>query len=161
MKRQMMLSAAIAGVLAMATVGVAIAQGRQPAQTGGSDVIHLVLPATGAHVQFLDFDHNGLGFADRLLTVGPIMNEAQSERVGTAYLDCWIGSKGYQDGSPLVCTQVLKLADGNITTHGVDPHGLSDVFFSVTGGTGAYSGASGQAEYIDTAQTDIIIDLDD
>jgi len=36
-----------------------------------------------------------------------------------------------------------------------------DVFFAVTGGTGAYRDASGQARHIDTEVTDIIIDLDD
>jgi len=156
-----MLSAAIAGVLAMATVGVAMAQGGQPGRIGNDDVIHVVLSPTGGHTQFLDFNNDGLGFADRLDAVGPILTEDQTERVGTAYLDCWIGNKGYQDGSPLVCTHVLKLKDGTITTEGVDPHGPSDVLFSVTGGTGAYEGASGQARYIDTTRTDIVIELDD
>jgi hypothetical protein len=33
------------------------------------------------------------------------------------------------------------------------------VFFAVTGGTGVYEGASGQAEHIDTDVTEIIISL--
>lgn len=57
---------------------------------------------------------------------------------------------------------VGSLAPGVGTTEGLDPHGLSDVFFSITGGTGAFKDIEGQAEYIDTAsQTDIIIRLDD
>jgi hypothetical protein len=43
----------------------------------------------------------------------------------------------------------------------IDPQGPSRVFFAVTGGTGSYRSATGQAEYIDTDVTDIIIDLDD
>jgi hypothetical protein len=46
-------------------------------------------------------------------------------------------------------------------THGIDPEGPSDVFFAVTGGTGHYSEVSGQARYIDTDVTDIIIHLDE
>jgi hypothetical protein len=37
---------------------------------------------------------------------------------------------------------------------------VSDTFFSVTGGTGAYMEAEGQAEFVDTPeQTDIYITL--
>ena len=82
--------------------------------------------------------------------------------MGTSYLDCWVGASVLQEGSPYVCDYVLKFKDGNITTQGLDPHGVSDVFFSLTGGTGAYEGATGQAEYIDSeTQTDIIITLDE
>jgi hypothetical protein len=97
-----------------------------------------------------------------LAVKGPIFNEDRSQQVGTYFLDCWIGSAILEDGSPYVCAEVLSLRDGTITTQGLDPHGLSDVFFAVTGGTGAFEGASGQAEYVDTdTQTDIIIELDE
>jgi hypothetical protein len=88
------------------------------------------------------------------------VNEDQTERVGTAYLDCWVGAATLQIGRPYVCTHVLKLQDGSITTQGIDPRGRSDVLFAITGGTGAYAGATGQAEYVDSeTQTDIFIDL--
>jgi hypothetical protein len=147
--------------LALLTVGFALAQGtRWPAQAAGGEEIHLVLPA-GGHAKFFDFNHNGLTFGDRLAIKGPILNEDRSQ-VGTYFLDCWIGSAILEDGSPYVCAHVLSLRGGTITTQGLDPHGLSDVFFAVTGGTGAYEGASGQAEYVDTdTQTDIIIELDE
>jgi hypothetical protein len=75
-------------------------------------------------------------------------------------MDCLIVS-GVLEGGTFNCTYVLKLKEGDITTHGIDPEGPSDVFFSVTGGTRAYRGASGQARHIDTDVTDILIELDD
>ncbi len=161
MRKHLVMMVAIAAALPAATVGIAVAQGRHQVSPRSDEVIHVVLPSTGGHIQFLDFEHDGLGFGDQLVSVGPILHEDQNERVGTYYGTCWIGSKRYHDGSPLDCTYVLKFADGNITTQGLDPHGPSDVFFSVTGGTGAYDGANGQAEYIDTTQTDVIISLDE
>jgi hypothetical protein len=47
--------------LALLTVGFALAQGNHwPAQAAGGEEIHLVLPATGGHATFFDFNHNGL-----------------------------------------------------------------------------------------------------
>jgi Allene oxide cyclase barrel like domain len=162
-RKRFVVAGAVVATLATTMVGLAVAQtgsGAGAARTVG-DTLHVVLPATGAHVEFLDFAGDGLTLGDRLAAVGPIMNADQSVRVGTSYLDCWVGDARLEDGSPYVCTNVLKFRDGNITTEGLDPHGLSDVFFAITGGTGAYEGASGQAEYTDSeSQTDITIELD-
>ena len=80
--------------------------------------------------------------------------------MGKLYLECVIVSR-VQPGGAYDCTYVLKLEGGDIMTHGIDPQGPSDVFFAATGGTGTYREASGQAHYIDTDVTDIIIHLDD
>ena len=158
MGKRLVIAAAMLAVLA-ATAGVALAQTGH-GSTRPSGQIHVVLPSTGGHVEFFDFNGDGLSLGDRLASVGPIVDESQTHRVGTSYLDCWVAGAQLLDGSPYDCTNVLRFADGTINTQGLDPHGLSDVFFAVTGGTGAYEGASGQAEYIDTTQTDIIISLD-
>jgi hypothetical protein len=156
-KRLAMLAACVA-VLAVMTVGIALAQtGRGAAPS--IQTIHVVLPAIGGHTQFFDFANDGLTLGDRLAIVSPILSEDQTERVGTAYGDCWVGDAQLEDGSPYVCTYILKLQGGDVTTEGLDPHGSSDVPFAVTGGTGVYRGATGQAEYIDTDVTDIIIHL--
>ena len=118
-----------------------------------------MLAPIGAHAVFYDFDHNGLGFGDRLESVGPILDGSQSHRIGTTYADCFIADRILVEGSIYDCTYVLKLGDGTITTQGLDPHGVSDVFFAITGGTGAYVDASGQAEYIDSNVTDVYIDF--
>jgi hypothetical protein len=149
-----------AAILAVVSVGFAVAQGSRGARPGGEE-IHVV-GGPGGGLEFFDFAHDGLTLGDRLTVVGPLLNEDQTRRVGTGYLDCWLGARVLKEGNPYVCTHILHFADGDITTKGLDPHGASDVFFAVTGGTDAYEGASGQAEYIDgDTQTDIIIRLDE
>ena len=161
MGKRLVMVAILVVILAATTVGLALAQGSNAAARPSHRVIHVVLTANG-HSQLFDFDHDGLTFGDRLAAVGPILDQTQTKRVGTAYADCLIVSRTLPpDGGAFGCTYVLKFADGDITTQGIDPHGPSDVMFSVTGGNGAYRGATGEAEYIDTSVTDIIIHLDD
>jgi allene oxide cyclase-like protein len=156
--KRWMLVAAAGAVLAMTMGSLALAQTRgRPARAAGT--LHVVLGGTPAHVHFFDFERNGLGLGDRLAARGPILNEDQSARVGTSYLDCWIGSGMVEDGSPYVCTYLLTFADGSITVQGIDPHGVSDVYLAVLGGTGAYVGLTGEAHFIDTDVTDVYIDL--
>jgi hypothetical protein len=155
-RKRWTLVAATGAMLAMTMVSLAVAQ------TGGgaAGTIHVVLPSTGGHGQFFDFANDGLTLGDRLVVVTPMVNEDQTERVGTVYFDCWLGAATLQDGKPYVCTYVLKFHDGSITMQGLDPHGPSDVLFAITGGTGAYVGATGQAQHVDSeTQTDIYIDL--
>jgi hypothetical protein len=158
MRRPVVVAVSTAMVAAL-MVGMALASTGRGTDGSSDDPIHVVV-GLGGHDEFLDFNGDGLGLGDRLAAVGPLLDESQAERIGTAYLDCVIVSR-VLEGGKFDCTYVLKLKDGDITTHGIDPQGPSDVFFAVTGGTGAYRGASGQARYIDTDVTDIIIDLDD
>jgi hypothetical protein len=161
MRKRVLMVAAVVVVLATATLGISLAQAGSATASRSRDVIHVVLPATAAHTQFFDFEGDGLTLGDRLAVVSPMLDVGQTERVGTAYGDCWVGAARLKEGSRYVCSYILRFKDGTITTEGLDPHGLSDVFFSITGGTGAYQDLDGQAEYVDTAtQTDIIIALD-
>jgi len=157
MARRVVMVVLVVMALAGATVGVALAQGRGTAGRPG-ETIHL-FTGTGGHDTFLDFANDGLGFGDRLVAVSPLLDESQTRKVGTAYADCVIVSR-VQLGGTYDCTYVLELNGGDITTHGIDPQGASDVLFAVTGGTGVYRGASGQAQYVDTDITEINIDLD-
>ena len=100
-------------------------------------------------------------FGDTLTVVSPLFDKSQTRRMGTAYGECVVAGRRLLEGTPYDCTYVLKLKRGTITTQGLDPHGVSDVFFAVTGGTGAYAEASGQAEYIDSSVNEIIIRLND
>lgn len=157
-RKRMLVLAAMVAVSATMTVGLAVAQTRKAAGSNGT--IHVVIPSAGGHAQLFDFAQDGLTLGDRLAAVGPIMNEDQTERVGTAYLDCWVGAARLEDGDRYVCTNLLRFQDGLITTQGLDPHGLGAVLFAVTGGTRAYAGATGQAKFVDSDfQTDVYIDL--
>ena len=158
MTRRLVTLLTVAAAVAAVTVGIAAAQSARGAAGSAQQDIHVV---TGpGPVEFLDFGQDGFGLGDRLAAVSQLLDEHGMHRVGTSYLDCWIASPRLQDQSPLDCTYVLKLRGSDITIQGIDPHGLSDVFFSVMGGTGQFVGASGQAELIDSAtRTDIIITL--
>lgn len=160
MSKRVLAMAAIVVVSGAATVGVGLAQAGEASTPTKTGVIHLVIPTTG-QVKFNDFDHNGLTLGDTLTVVSPLFELSQSRRMGTAYGECIVAGRRLLEGTPYDCTYVLKLKRGTITTHGLDPHGVSDVFFAITGGTGAYAEATGQAEYIDTSVTDIIIKLHD
>jgi hypothetical protein len=154
----MLVVAAVVAVSVTTMVGLAVAQTGDAARPNGT--IHVVAGGSGGGLKFLDFDNDGLTLGDRLVVFGPLLNEDQTKRVGTQYFDCWVGDEVLLEGSPYVCTYVLNLRAGSITTQGLDPHGLSDVLFAITGGTGAYAGATGQARYVDSeTQTDIYIDL--
>jgi hypothetical protein len=159
MRRPFVIVAACVAALAALTVGVAMASTGPSTARASGDSIHVVF-GPGSHDEFLDFNDNGPDFGDRFAARGPLWDESQSERVGTAYVDCLIASRALVGGT-FDCTYVLKFKDGDITTQGTDPQGPSDVFFAVTGGTGAYREASGEARHIDTDVSDIIIDLED
>jgi hypothetical protein len=160
MSKPLLAMAAMIAVAGAATVGVGLAQADQASTLKKTVAIHLVIPTTG-EVKFNDFDHNGLTLGDTLTVVSPLFDKSHSRRMGTAYGECTVAGRHLLEGTPYDCTYVLKLRRGTITTQGLDPHGRSDVFFAITGGTGAYAEARGQAEYIDTSVTDIIIKLHD
>jgi hypothetical protein len=154
-KRLVILLVCVA-VLAATMIGIALAQEKRSSSPG--QLIHVVFGPQGRD-EFLDFADDGLDFGDRFVSRGPLFDESRTTRVGTAHLDCVIATPVLAGGS-FNCTYVLRLEDGDITTHGIDPQGPSRVLFAVTGGTGSYRHATGQAEHIDTDVTDIIIDLE-
>jgi hypothetical protein len=59
------------------------------------------------------------------------------------------------------CTYLLHFADGDLTLEGLDPPGPGSSNFVVTGGDGAYRGATGDAVFTDTDITDMQITLVD
>jgi len=101
-----------------------------------------------------------VNFGDRLVTRGVIADPDSGERVGTAYGDCVVVSTKIGVDGTYWCRYVLDIPQGQITTEGLDPHGPSDVLFSITGGTRAYKEASGHAEFVDSdTQTDVYLVL--
>ena len=141
---------------ALAAVGGATAAAAKGAAR--IDTIHVVF-IPGPYATF-DFNHNGLGLGDRVVSRGPLTDPQSGQQVGTAYGDCVIFSPRVV-GGVFRCSYLLDLPGGNLTAEGLDPQGISDVEFSVTGGTNDYMGAAGQAEFVDSAtQTDIYVDLE-
>ena len=126
----------------------------------GETVIHVVLPGDGLTVKSVDIGHDGLRLGDRVAARGRLVDENESERVGTAYFECLVQKRivGLSQGL-FNCTYVLKLADGDIILKGLDPRGEGASEFAVLGGTGTYGTAAGDATLTDTANTDIVIRL--
>jgi hypothetical protein len=144
-------------VAALAVTMVSIALAQDSEETAPGETIHVVV-GPQSRDEFLDFEEDGLDFGDRFVGKGPLFDESRTTRVGTFFLDCVIATRVLEGGS-FNCTYVLKLEDGDIMTHGIDPQGRSRQLFAVTGGTGRYRHATGQALHIDTDVADIIIDL--
>ena len=143
-----------------ATVTAQASPKAAPESVAGNGIIHLVAGGGGGGLSILqDFDHDGMGFGDHTVFRGSL-TRPEGRRVGTQYGDCTFFSEGFEDGGRWLCHYLLDLPHGQITVEGLDPRGPSDAFFSITGGTGDYRGAAGQAEFVDSdTQTDIYIDL--
>jgi hypothetical protein len=126
----------------------------------GKTTLHVMVPSS-VKVRFLNLGRQSLDLGDRLAARGPLMNADQSDRVGTAHTECVVDRRITEpNGGVYNCTYVLELDDGLIMLQGLDPHGPGSSQFAVTGGTGSYSDASGEATFTDSeAGTDVVIEL--
>jgi hypothetical protein len=132
----------------------------------GQTVLHVVFgPEEHIKKAFVDVHRDGLRLGDRIAARGQLVDEAQSERLGTAYVQCLVHRRIVDPDRGLWnCNYVLELADGDIVLQGLDPRGPGVYEMSVLGGTGAYADATGDATFTDVgtdavAYTDIVIRL--
>jgi hypothetical protein len=131
----------------------------------GQTVLHVVVPQGDIRAAFVDVNHDGLRLGDRISARGPAVDESQTERLGTAYVQCLVHRRIIEPNKGLWnCNYVLELADGDIVLQGLDPRGPGVYEMSVLGGTGAYAGASGDATFTDVVSeagdyTDMMISL--
>jgi hypothetical protein len=129
----------------------------------GAQTVDLFWPAPHK-VSFLDFEQPGLRLGDRLAARGPLLDGSRTSQAGHGYLDCVVMNRITDDpegpGGLYWCSAVLRLADGDLTIEGLDPHGPGVYTFAVVGGTGAYAEATGEATLTDASEgTEIVIDL--
>lgn len=116
----------------------------------GQTALHFVVPQAGLKVAAVDVHRDGLRLGDRIAGRGPLVDETQSERLGTAYLQCLVHRRIVDPDRGLWnCNYVLELADGDIVLQGLDPRGPGSYEISVLGGTGAYANATGDATFTD------------
>jgi hypothetical protein len=154
------LSIAITLVVLAVTGGVLTATA-----ASGQSVLHVVGPQQDTRVASFDANRPGLRLGDRIAGRGPLVDESQTDRVGTAYLQCLVHKRIIDPDRGLWnCNYTLELADGDIVLQGLDPRGPGEYEMAVLGGTGAYAGASGDATFTDvgtgaSAYTDIVIRL--
>jgi hypothetical protein len=125
----------------------------------GTTSIHLVYGPGGRNA-FLDQNRPGLYLGDSLAGRGPLLDPTTNQRVGSSYATCWVARTLIHNRGLYDCTYLLKLEDGTIILHGLDPHGPGSSPFAVTGGSGAYKNAQGDAVFTDsTTTTDMEISL--
>ena len=114
--------------------------------------IHLVVPFDSVTERSVDLDDGLLELGDRVETRAKLFDAAATdEQVGWAFGTCLVERRITPGVSGLWrCTYLLKLAEGTITVDGLDPAGPGVYELGVTGGTGAYSVANGEATFTDT-----------
>lgn len=115
--------------------------------------IHVVVRSDSVTERFVDLDDDGLlELGDRVEIRAKLFDAAATdEQVGWAFGSCLVERRITPGISGLWwCTYLLKLAEGTITVDGLDPAGPGVYELGVTGGTGAYSDANGEATFTDT-----------
>lgn len=154
--------------IALPLVGLAVAVGVVLApNASGQTVLHVVSgPQEDTKVAVVDVNRDGLRLGDRIAGRAPLLDDTQTDRVGTAYLQCLVHRRiNDPDRGLWNCNYVLELADGDIVLQGLDPRGPGVYEMSVLGGTGSYAGATGDATFTDVgtdveAYTDMVIRVD-
>lgn len=133
-------------------------------------VVHVVVPLQDIRAKVVDHNRDGLRLGDQIAARGSLLDESQTDRVGTAYLQCLVHKRIIEPNRGLWnCNYVLELADGEIMLQGLDPRGPGVYEMAVLGGTGAYAGANGDATFTDVGtegvdanpHTDIVVRLSD
>jgi hypothetical protein len=155
MGKRVRLAAASALTAVVVTGGVSLGTASAGAQ---GEPIRVDQRFEDVRVARLDFDHDGtIEMGDRVAVRGPLVDPTTGDRVGRAFWDCVAMTRVArfepQQGST-VCTALLRLADGDITLLGPDPAGFGASDFAVTGGTGLYRNARGEAGVLDAPDPD-------
>jgi hypothetical protein len=115
--------------------------------------VHVVVQSDSVTERFVDLDDDGLlELGDRVEIRAKLFDAAATDdQVGSAFGTCLVERRITPGVSGLWrCTYLLKLAEGTITLDGLDPAGPGVYELGVTGGTGAYSVANGEATFTDT-----------
>ena len=146
----------LAGLVVVASVAIG------GVSASGGTSIHVLVHGNTTKGAFFDKDGNGPTLGDRVSSRGPLVDPTTGEHVGSVYGDCWVARQQIRGQGFWDCTYLLKLAGGTITLQGLDPHGSGSSPFAVTGGTGVYKDARGDAVFTDTdLDTDMQISLAD
>jgi hypothetical protein len=108
----------------------------------------------GGRFAHLDFDGDGrTDTGDRSTGRGPVLDPATGDGVGRYFFECIATTRIVvedQRGTWL-CTIVLEMLDGHLILQGEDPAGVGPGVLAVTGGTGLFSNARGEADFVDVS----------
>ena len=153
MFKKAILGAAIVGVLAAAGVTVAAATS-SPAEASKHRVqtIQLVAKQTGSSLLVLAA-HGPVG--NQFLSTDDLYR--QGHKVGHDASICQFMADLGQAGGRFQCVATLSLPEGQLTTQGLitlTETGNQPVTLAITGGTGAYRTAHGQAQVVQVSETE-------
>jgi hypothetical protein len=154
----------VAGGLALASVMSVIVLNALPVGAQGEPMRVDLRSADAIHA-LVDVDDDGrIEMGDRVAVRGPLVEPATGDPRGRSFWDCVAMTRiRFEPPSGRwMCTVLLRLADGDITLQGPDPAGFGASVFAVTGGTGLYQSARGEADVVDAPdpdRTEITINL--
>ena len=140
------------GLAAVAALGVAalipsVGQSQAPRT--------ITLDSHTKSVKVVDLPPRGKSSAGDLVMAISTLRNSEGARVGTEYIDCNLTGRARTfESANYSCTSTQKLRDGTITFAGNLRLAAREITVAVTGGTGAYDGASGNLVSTSTGSDD-------
>jgi len=151
-------------VTACALTSAALAGGVVLGIASAGAQVELRVDLTDGRVAFVDLDRDGrIETGDRVTGRSLVVDPASGERVGRGLGDCVAMTRieVEQQRGTWACTHVLALAGGQIILQGEDPAGAGPYVLAVTGGTGLFRNARGEADALDVEdRTELTIHLE-
>jgi hypothetical protein len=146
-------TALVAGLAAMAVGGISLAR------AGGKDRTFTVIDRQ-VNATFVSVTHNPQGAPGDEAIFRSVSMNTSGQRIGSSSLVCTIVF-----GGQLQCNGVFRLPGGTLTGTALAPASQTStapVHVAITGGTGRYDGARGQATTTPESQTvnKTVVDLD-
>jgi uncharacterized Zn-binding protein involved in type VI secretion len=136
------------GMVTTALAATALAvPGAAAANGGGQQAQTLKLIARETESQFLDLGPSGLGAGDQFTFADALSRDGRP--VGVDGGSCTITSVDSYDAFTANCVATLRLRGGQIAVQGLvsfADNGMRPFTVAITGGTGAYRGASGEMD---------------
>jgi hypothetical protein len=152
LKSKLILGAMLTVVLAVTSVSLAFASGDSKGDHNGDKVRILHVTLRNTQETPLDLGASGPSVGDRFIVFGDLYRK--DKRVGAGGYECVTmlftpgpDPAGEPEAATDQCVATLSLPKGQITVQGlVDRTGPVPVTLAITGGTGAYRTAHGEAE---------------
>lgn len=146
--------AAIAVVLAASGTTAAVASSSAPASSHHRQTIHLTARQTQARLLVLAAPGHG-PVGNQMLTTDDLYRQAG--KAGHAAAVCQVMADLGQAGARFQCTATVSLTEGQLTVQGLatlTETGNQPFTLAITGGTGAYRTARGQAQITPVSPTE-------
>jgi hypothetical protein len=150
MRTKLRLCTATLAILAVGLMG----SGTAAASAGGKQQRTLRLTATQIASEFLDVGTTGLSLGDQVVFSDALTRRGRD--VGEDGGTCTITNVTGYDTANANCVVTLALRRGQITVQGLiafEEESIPDATLAITGGTGAYRGASGELDFHQVSET--------